>query len=202
MIHKIIGLNQSDLYKKVGNILNKVAESMENRNDIELKAAYQPEDNPQDKRLMDDAFKSGVRKAIRCMAPYVNNDKNNRFDMDPSYIALAQTSGSDSVIQITSDSEWTLSVSDSEHQPYTFFIALRFPETWLDNDIMQSYVEDLVATQMIASYLENVDKRQAEWYRREVDEKAHDVKTACASRKPGTRFYVTSPFGENPYRRY
>ena len=201
MIYKLIGLNKEDLCKKVGNILNKVAESMEKKNDSELVSQYQPEETAQDKRLLDDAFKTAVKKAVRCMAAYINNDVDD-FRLDPNYVALGREDSSRAVITVTASGSWTISVSDAENQAYSYVIPLVFPDTWKDIGALQDYVEDFVTHQMIATYLESVDKSQASWYTKKADGIGHDIKTTCASRKPGTRFYVSSPFGENPYRRY
>lgn len=202
MIYKLIGLNQEDLYKKVGNILNKVAESMEKKNDAELVSQYQPEDNGQDKRLLDDAFKVAVKKAMRFMSAYINNNVSD-IKLDPHYLKLTQGAGASGMITVNANGAWALTVSESTTEsPNTYFIPLVFPDTWHDIDVLNDNVEDLVTHQMIATYLESVDKAQAAWYSQKVEDIGHDIKTMCATRKPGTRFYVTSPFGENPYRRY
>ena len=207
MITKYIGLDQNDLYDKVGNILNKVAESMKNKDNEQLMSQYQPDGFAQDKRLIDDAFKSAVKDAIRKMSPYIDNTPDDLAVYPKSIVFANRNVGETKIIRITSSGEWALSIGDNDGSidngndsipaNATFVIKLAFPDSWLDVDILQDYVEDFVTRMMIANYLENVDKTQASWYTKKADETGHDIRTMCAARKPGTRFGVTNPFGES-----
>ena len=164
MIYKLVGLDQNELYKKIGNMLNKVAESLDakEKENVELVSHLQPDDSRQDRRLLDDAFKFAVKRAVRAMAPYVDNSVSD-IKLTPPYLTLQPNADSSAMINVTANSSWTLSVSDTtEHVGYTFAIPLKFPNTWLDVDTIQQNVEDYVTSLMIARYLENVDKRLAQ----------------------------------------
>lgn len=204
MIYKTVFINKHDMYDKIGNMLNKIAESMADGTNRNLMSQYQPDGMAQDTRLLNDAFKTSMRKVIRCMAPYIDNTKNDKLELSPEKLVLGSKADEEGIIKVTADGEWTVTIDDDRTDtPINIYvIALKFPDTWLDNNIIQDQVDDVFTAQMMAAYLENVDKKHAEWYRKDFDDKAHELKTMCSTRKPGTRYYVTSPFGENPYGRY
>lgn len=203
MINKTIIINKTDMLLKIGNKLNKVAESMANEQNRNLVSQMQPDGLAQDNRLLDDAFKVAMKKLVRSMAPYVKDTAYDDLQIDPQVLQLSNELGASGTLHISTKSNWNIVINEvDENSDDIYAVLLQFPDSWLDNNIIQDQAEELFTTQMMASYLEDVDKQLAEWYRKEVEDKAHDLSTMCASRKPGTRFYVTSPFGENPYRRY
>lgn len=204
MIYKYVVLNEEQLFLKAENILNKVASSMRNDDNFKLMYHLQPDVAiNQDAMLLRDAFKMAIKTITRAMSPYIDTTPRT-INLSPKSMLLDPNPPSErqKVLNITSDGNWLLLIDDPTVKANIVVIWLKFPDTWLDVGILQDQVEDCVTTLVIARYLENVDMRLAGSYTRDGHDKIHDLKTMCATRKPGTRFYVTSPFGENPYRRY